>query len=219
MLPSVAKTPPEIANEEVFDFITAALPRSFSDRVEEPANLIPGPWFERYGRELRLRLRHLPGDYDYTMQKLARQLFPVCLRIASWCGTYSGSSTEEITALTYDLCAHALRGLVLSIAGLAWHGLGIDAGCPQQKVVRVLEYLRTREPMTKSELLRGAHLEKKERDLLMECLTAEDLIRVDGKIVTATSYEEFVEGLHERKEFPEPVNHWAKVASKAQSAV
>ena len=215
ILPSVAKTPPEVANEAVLDFITASLPRSFSDRVEEPINLIPDPWFEGYGRELRMRLRHLPANYESTMQKLARQLFPVCLRIASWCGIYSGSSNEEILALTYDLCGHTLRGLVLSVAGLAWHGLGIDAGCSQQKVVRVLEYLRTREPMTKSELLRGAHLGKEERDGLLACLTAEGLIRVDGKIVTATSYVEFVEDLQVRKQFPEPVNHWAKVAQSA----
>lgn len=82
----------------------------------------------------------------------------------------------------------------------------------------MFEYLRTRELMTKSDLLRGAHLEKGERDLLVECLMAEDLIRVDGKIVTATSYAEFVESLHERKEFPQSVNHWAKVAKKAQPA-
>jgi hypothetical protein len=57
MLPSVAETPPEIANEAIFDLITKALPRSFNDRVEEPTNLIPDPWFEGYGRELRVRLR------------------------------------------------------------------------------------------------------------------------------------------------------------------
>lgn len=106
----------------------------------------------------------------------------------------------------------------MSVAGLAWHGLGIDTGCPKQTTVRVLEYLRLREPMTMSELARGAHLAKKERDLLVERLRAEDLIRVDGKIVTATSYAEFVEGLHKRKEFPEPHNHWATLSKKAQAA-
>ena len=214
LLPSVAKTPPEIANKPIFDLIAASLPDSFTDPVEEPANLIQ----EGYGSELRMRLRHLPADYEYSMQKLARQLFPVCLRIASWCGKYSGSTNEEIMAVTDDLCGHALRGLVLSIAGLAWHGLGIDAGCPHPTTVRVLEYLRLREPMTMSELARGAHLAKKERDLLVERLRAEDLIRVEGKIVTATSYAEFVESLHQRKEFPEPQNHWAKVSKKAQAA-
>ena len=218
MLPSVAKKPPEIANQAIFDFITKSLPRTFSHRVEEPTNLIPDPWFEGYGRELRLRLRHLPENYEHAMQRKIRQLFPVCLRIASWCGTYSGSSTEEIMALTYDLCAHATRGLVLSVAGLAWHGLGIDAAFPQQEIARVLNYLRTRKPMTLSKLLSGAHLEKVDRNLLVECLSAEDLIRVDGKIVTATSYAEFVERLYERKTFPEPVNHWAEVASKGSAA-
>ncbi len=218
MLPSVAKTPPEIANQAILDFITESLPKSFNHRVEEPNNLIPNPWFEGYGAELRKRLRHLPANYDHAMQRMVRQLFPVSLRIANCGGTYSGSSTEEITALTYDLCAHATRGLVLSVAGLAWHGLGIDAGCPQQEIARVLEYLRTREPMTLSELLRGAHLDKKERDRMVECLAAEDLIRVDGKIVTATRYVEFVESLQKRKAFPEPRNHWAEVAGKGKAA-
>jgi len=217
MLPSVAKTPPVIANEAIFDFITKSLPRTFDKRVEEPTNLFPDPWFEGYGAELRRRLRHLPADYEHAMQRMIRQLFPVCLRIASWCGKYSGSNNDEIMALTFDLCAHTTRGLVLSVAGLAWHGLGIDAGCPQEKIVRVLKYLRTREPMTRSEMLSGAHLEKAERDRLVECLSAENLIRVDGKIVTATRYAEFVDRLHERKTFPEPQNHWAKVAGKKQS--
>ena len=80
------------------------------------------------------------------MKKLARQLFPACLRIANWCGTFSEASTEEIIAMTKDLCGHALRGLVISVAGLAWHGLGFDAGCSRATVVRVLEYLRARKP-------------------------------------------------------------------------
>jgi hypothetical protein len=218
MLPSVAKTSPEIANKAIFDFVTAVLPGAFSQRVEEPNNLIPDPWFEGYGRELRLRLRHMHGDYEHAMQKLVRQLFPVCLRIAEWCGKYSGSNPKERMALTFDMCAHATRGLVLSVAGLAWHGLGIDAGCPPEKVAPVLEYLRTREVITRSELLSGTRLDKNERNRMVECLAAEDLIRIDGKIITATSYAEFVESLHRRKALPEPINHWAAVASRKPSA-
>jgi|GEM_PF-1773786 len=219
MLPSVTKTPPEIANEEVFGVITAILPELSCRRVEEPTNLLPYPWFEGYGAELRRRLRHLPANYEFAMQRMVRQLFPVCLWIVERCGKLSRASTGEILALTYDLCAHATRGLVLSIAGLAWHGLGIDTGCPQQEAVRVLEYLRTRNPMTLSELLRGAHLEKAKRDLLVERLLAENLIRVDRKIVTATSYAEFVEQLYAQKTFPEPMSHWAaEIASKGPSA-
>jgi hypothetical protein len=219
MLPSVAKTSPDIANEVIFNFITTVLPGAFTGRVEEPNNLIPDPWFEGYGRELRLRLRHMPADYEQAMQRLVRQLFPVCLRIAEWCGNYSGSNPKEIIALTFDLCAHATRGLVLSVAGLAWHGLGIDAGCPPEKVAPVLEYLRSREVITRSELLSGTRLDKNERNRMVECLAAEDLARVDGKTITATSYAEFVESLHRRKTLPEPANHWAAVAGRKPSAV
>lgn len=214
MLPSVAKVAPEITNEAVFDFITSSVPESRDERIEEPANLLPGPWFEKYGNELRSRLRHLPADYEYTMQKLARQLFPVCLHIANWCGTYSGSSPEQIMAMTNDLCSHAMRGLVWSVAGLAWHGLGFDTGCSQKEMARLLKYLRERDPMTKSELRRGIHIGKDERDQLLEFLAAEDLVRLSGKMVEASSFADFVESVYARSNLPEPGNHWASIRGK-----
>lgn len=217
VLPSRSREAPEIANDAVLNFIAGCLPRSFTEPVEEPANLMPTPWFEGYGRGLRARLHHLPANYEYAMQKLARQLLPVCLRVANWCGTFSGANTEEIEAVTNDLCGHSLRGLVLGVAGLAWHGLGFDTGCPHRTVIRVLEYLRAREPMTKSELLRGAHLGKRERDQLLDRFVVEGLIRIDGKNVESLGYPEFVEGLYARREFPQPVNHWARLKGKGQS--
>ena len=54
---------------------------------------------------------------------------------------------------------------------------------------------------------------------MVECLAAEDLARVDGKTITATSYAEFVESLHRRKTLPEPANHWEAVAGRKPSAV
>ncbi|MBS0002845.1 MAG: hypothetical protein KFF45_07190, partial [Thioalkalivibrio sp.] len=218
MLPSLAKSAPVIANDTILKVIAHCIPLYYSDPVEEPANLIQDSWFGRYEGELRSRLRHLPATYEYAMQKLARQLLPACLRIANWCGTHSGSSTEEIWAMTRDLCGHSLRGLVIGVAGLAWHGLGFEAGCPHATVVRVLEYLRARKPMTKSDLLRGTHIEMRERDRLLEQLEAENLVRIDGKMVAALSYPEFVEALYSRKAFPHPVNHWARLPGKDQSA-
>lgn len=153
--------------------------------------------------------------YDYSMQKLARQMFPACVRIANWCGTFSGASTKEITALTKDLCGHSLRGLVLSVAGLAWHGLGINLCCSHKEFLRVLDYLRRHGPMTMSDLLRRGHIKnKKTRDMLVERFEAEDLARVDGKFIKATSYMEFIEFLYSRKEFPVPGDHWAKATGK-----
>ena len=117
-------------------------------------------------------------------------------------------------AMARDLCEHAMRGLVWSVAGLAWHGLGIDAGCTRQEVIRVLNYMRAREPMTKSELRRGTHLEKEERDQLLECLAAEGLVRMEGKTVVASSYLDSVELLYARKDFAEQRNKWASIKRK-----
>ena len=72
--------------------------------------------------------------------------------------------------------------------------------------------------MTRNELRRGAHLGKEDRDLLFERLAAENLVRIEGKVVTATGYAEFVEHLYARREFPEPKNHWAAIARKDQRA-
>jgi hypothetical protein len=106
-----------------------------------------------------------------------------------------------------------LRGLIIGIAGLAWHGLGFVS---QEKAVKVLEHLREKGPTTKSDLVRYApRIPKAERDILLERLAAEDLLNVDGTMVTATTYPEFVAALYARDEFPEPRNFLAELSAKA----
>ena len=210
-LPSIAMTEPDYGNLPFLEMLSSILPKAFDRPVDEPANLIPEPWFEQYGKELRKRLHHLPADYEYSIQKLAREITPVCQRIAGWCS--EGASPLEAEALWLELCMHTLRGLVLSIAGLAWHGLGFDTGCSRSKTLKVLERLRDNESMTMSELLRGkACLKKNERDFLIDRFTEENLVRVDGKTVAATSYLEFVTALYARPELPLPVDLMATVA-------
>ena len=103
------------------------------------------------------------------------------------------------------------------MAALAWHCLGFDPGCPRKKALKALSDLRTRGPMSHSEILRSAHLKKEERDLMLERLAAEDLIRVDGKTVTATTFDEFVAALHTRPELPEADNFRALVADEGKA--
>jgi hypothetical protein len=55
----------------------------------------------------------------------------------------------------------------------------------------------------------AARLGKTERDVLLERLAAEDLVRIEGKTVEAANFAEFVDALYARDEFPEPENHWA----------
>ena len=98
---------------------------------------------------------------------------------------------------------------------MAWHGLGIDTGCPHQEFMRVLDFLRIRGPMSKSDLHHRGHIASaKIRDMLVERFEAENLIRVDGKIVKPATYEEFVESLYARKELPPPENFWGKVTER-----
>lgn len=210
-LPHVGKQMLVTDNLPALDSLASMLPKAFHAPVEEPANLLPVNVFEHYGRHLRKRLRELPGTYEYVMQRMVRQLFPVCSRLANWTGQRSGATAAEIEALFLDLYGHTLRGMVIGVTGLAWHGLGFDTGAPRAKAVKLLKYLRDKGAMTKSDLMRGAHLTKDQRDVLLERFAAEDLVRVDGKFVIATTYPEFVEALYAREAFPEPGNYWAEI--------
>lgn len=208
----IATIPPAL------EFMAAMLPKAFDEPLEEPANLVPGEWFAHYGELLRTRLRMLPSEYDYAMQRLARQLFPVSLRLTTRAGQLSGASAREMEALALDLCAHSLRGLVIGVSGLSWHVLGFDPGCDRSKALKVLDYLRAEGPMSRSDLTRYGKVEKAMREPLLESFVAEGLVRVDGKMITAITYEEFVSALHARREFPEPQNKRIEVTGKAGAA-
>jgi hypothetical protein len=217
-LPGPTSEPDTATIHPLLDFMTTTFPKAFKDALEEPANLFPGEWFAHYGEQLRTRLRTLPHHYDYSMQRMARQLFPVSQRLATLAGRLSGAPDLEMEALALDLCGHALRGLVVSVAGLAWHVLGFDPGCERAKALKTLAYMRTRGSMTLSDLVSKARLTKAERNILVERFAAEDLVRVDGKFITATTYKEFVSRLYARKEFPIPVNYWERIAKTAAPA-
>lgn len=192
--------------------ITDSLERAFQDTIEEPDNFPLFPWFSYYAAELRKRLRYLPGDYEHTIQRLARQLFPACLRLVAYAAKISPqkpTSQQEIESLALDLSAHTLRCLTVSAAGLAWHGFGFNAGCQHKEVARVLHYMRQKPPMTAAELRRSAHIKnKKLRDALIDRFLEENLVWMDGEKIRPTTFLEFVEALHVRKEFPQSPSGW-----------
>lgn len=197
------------------EFASVAIPKAFGSPLEEPVNFAAGEWFSRYADALRIRLRALPPEYEFATQRMARQILPVCLRLAGWMGRFSGASAEECDALALDLCTHALRGLVISIAGLVWHGYGLDVDVPREQAMKVLDSIRNKGPMSRSDVARRNRLSKETRDALLKSFEAEDLVRVEGKVVTATTYPEFVEALYARAEFPEPPCHWDAVGGEA----
>lgn len=185
--------------------------------VIEPYNVLPLPWFEHYFALLRQRLRHLPADYEHAFQRLARQLPGACVQYVQPLGMCTTNNERKIESLAFDLYAYTLRGLTISMAGLAWHCLGFDPGCARQEASRVLEYLRANDPMSSSDLLRKAHLTKELRDVLVKRLAEQDLVKIEDKIIRAMGYDEFVERLYARKEFLEPENYWAARYSEKQS--
>ena len=216
ILPSLTKEVPATDNLPVLERLATVLPESFHAPVVEPANFIPEPWFTIYRDELRRRLRNLPADYEYSIHKLARETIAVCERIAGWCGR--GAPALEVQALWFELCMHTLRGITLSVAGLAWHVLGFDPGCPRAEALRVLAYLREKRTMTMAELRRNAHLSKELRDTLVDRFAAEGLAEVDGKDVTAVGYHEFVTGLYGRDELPPPIDLQEHLAELGKAA-
>lgn len=222
VLPHATKSPLRLPDTKLITPITGSLQHAFTGTIEEPDNFPPHPWFSHCAAELRKRLRHLPGDYDHTIQRLARQLYPACMRLVIYAARISPqkpTSPREIESLALDLSAHTLRCLTISTAGLAWHGLGFDAGCPGEEVARVLKYLRQKPPMTAAELRRSAHLKNKGmRDALIGRFLEEDLARMDGGKIRATTFLEFVEALHARKEFPLPPSDWTAAAKQRQPA-
>lgn len=55
-----------------------------------------------------------------SFENIVRLVYPL--------GRPTEASPLEIETLALDLTAHTLGGLVISFAGLAWHGMGFDAG-------------------------------------------------------------------------------------------
>jgi len=90
----------------------------------------------------------------------------------------------------------------------ALFGMGLMPGAKwvalRKKAARLLDRLRHEGPVTKTDLLKNFHLCKQERDVLLEQLAGQGLLRVDvdGRTVAATTYREFVEGLYASEEFP-----------------
>ena len=169
-------------------------------------------WVADYQTALRRRLKMLPAPYEFAVLQAVHQLDGVCDRIVNFAGG-SEAGLEERVALCRDLYQHALRGMVLGVVGLSWHGPGLHLAPESEplrvKALKLLKYLRKNGATSKGVILQNCHLKKHQRDNLLQQLAAEDLVRVDGATVTATTFSEFVRALHEREEFPQVTNHWA----------
>ena len=168
------------------------------------AHLPRDPWVRHYEVQLRRRLDRLPGAYEFTVLRAVHELAPVCVRIVEQFAA-PGSSPEELIKIYADLYSMALRGIVIGVAGLAYHGLGIGPWNQHGALVEVLQHLRQAGPISRRDFQRKVRVRKGDgRDALLGQLAAEGLVYLEAKMITAVSLADFVRALHARAEFPEP---------------
>jgi len=206
-LPHTATEPLTIPNAEALNVLPDPWRNALGPRAKTWLDLPPDHWFVAHAEDARRRLHLLPGNraYEFAIQQLLRQLDSVCHQIARHAADNSEGGWECVNPLSCDLHVGAFRGVTLGVAALAWHCLGFDPGCPREKALKVLNHIREKGSVKKTDLLlaKGCRVDAATRDVLLERLAAEDLIRVEGKTVTAASFEEFVTALHSRPGLPE----------------
>jgi hypothetical protein len=168
------------------------------------ARLPDDPWLRHYEDQLRRRLHRLPGAYEFSILRAVRELAPVCVRIVQQFAT-AGTPIPELHKIFVDLYSMALRGIVIGVAGLAYHGMGIGPWEQRGAILDVLQHLRQAGPISRRDFQRKFRVSKTDgRDALLGQLAAEGLVDLAPRLVTAVPLPEFVRALHARKEFPKP---------------
>ena len=213
-LPHVADAPLNTANGTNLQNLAMMWKHAGIRPVIASPRLPASRWVEAYQTALRRRLALLPATYEFAVLQAVHQLGCVCDRITNFAAG-RGAGLVERVALCQDLYQYALRGMVIGVVGLSFFGRGLHLGTEGEplrtEAFRLLKYLREKGATSKGAILQNCHLKRHQRDVLLERLGAEGLVRVDGTTVSATTFPEFVGALHGREEFPQVTNHWAEV--------
>ncbi len=97
-------------------------PQSRPWQIVAGAQLPTDPWMQHYEDQLRRRLNRMPGAYEFAVLRAIRELAPVCIRIVERFSA-PGTPPAELAKTFGDLYSMAVRGIVIGVAGLAYHGL------------------------------------------------------------------------------------------------
>ena len=212
VLPHDSHVPLTIRNPRAIEFLVRLFTLKRFGAVMPSPRLPDNEWVKRCDVDLRRRLAHLPSDYSHAVNTAVRELLPISERLAYFAGCESKANLAEVVALGMDFFGHALQGMAISIAGLAWHCLGFDPGCPLKVARDLLTQLRQQGPATLRDLLRKVpSLKATQRDLVLDRMVAENLVRIEGKIVTATRFPDFVSSLYSEQRFCRLPNIWQEV--------
>ena len=169
-----------------------------------PHRLFNVNWCRHYEQLMRRRLRELPGDYEFAILQTVRDLEFACMGLTPHF-TRQNASPEEIMDTIRELYAKTLRALTIGLASLAWHGLGIDAGCGRELTFDLLQHLQGKRTVSRRDLLvRFQSLTAASRDAVLERLAAEGVVALEQKTVSIVPLKDFVRGLFMRPEHSEP---------------
>ena len=180
--------------------------------------LPPTDWVSHYHRTLRKYLASFPRLAEFPILQAVHQLEGVCGRIVL-AARNSTTADEQSNALLCDLYDHTLRGLTISVASHTWFGVGLLPGEEQQKLrkkaVRLLERLRHKGPVAKTDLLKNLLRNKRDRDAVVAALVETGLIRETDSAFTAVTYKEFLTTLYASDEFPAVESRWEEASGNS----
>jgi hypothetical protein len=125
-------------------------------------------------------------DYAFNVQRLLRQLWHVCVRVArAICE--QGGGADAITLISQDLFRSTLRAVVIGVTSLTYHGWGFHAGALRAFVVQLLDQLLANGPQTRRDLQRTfpQWLKAGRRDALLDRLSDAGLVFCPNTVVSA----------------------------------
>lgn len=148
------------------------------------------------------RLSKLPARYRFGVMETVHQLQGVCeqLAIFSHPSPYQYNGSSKIKALARNLFTCVLRSIALSLAFLAWHGLGIEPGCSVRTTRKVLKLLREDGgSVSRRDVQRFVGFSTAtKRDQVLEELENQGLVTLDDNLVSATTMPEFIQNIQEQ---------------------
>lgn len=195
-----ADSPINIPNYPALSWFGSQLGGSEGMRLNTCSLLPNDAWSQYYLKWIWERLCKLPANYRFCMLELVHKLHGVCQTLALYAGPSDGEPTPETRELARNLFVCALRSVALSLAVLGWHGLGFDLPCSLLTARKTLRLLRDEGgSVSLRDIQRRVGFgTASNRDKTLRELENQGLVEIDDKLVSACSYEEFVQNIREQ---------------------
>jgi len=208
-LPHATAAPLELSNLPILEIVGLLFEGSGKIPVHAYSRLPDHPFVRSCENDLWRRLPWLPHASRFALLQAVQQLEGACGEIVRHLAARTKTTEAETSVLMADLYLLALRGLTMSVAALAWHAVGFDAGCPLPEVRELLGKLRESGPWTRRDTQRkGRFSSAEERDGVLERLRAEGLVQAEGNMVNAVSLPDFIRTLDARPALAAPEPLW-----------